>query len=245
MGDIHINSPEIGLSRMLGDMEKFLVPGIEGIMPGISFIGKLNLYLVIVVFLTMLWYMLFVRKHSVLNKLTRPTNYYAAIVLLGIYLFLSSAYLGLGTTSVGQSIRLSLDYIVMPMAVKLFGPIVGCFFAMIQYCASFIIRGNEEFSFAFMMVAAISALIYGRLLYRQRTTYIRCFVAKLIVNLVCNLLLIPYIPLTGQEHIVATIISDQLVLQVVFAPIQALAIYASLLVLRKIRKLLAEVSWSL
>ena len=243
MGGVQIYNPVDGFSRMLNDVEGFLSPAIRAAQPVIKLLSQINLYLIIAVFLGMLAYLIFVRKHRIMDKLKKPTNYFAAIILLGVYLFLTSASLRLGKDSLGQDLKLTLDFVVMPMAVKLLGPVVGCIFGMIQYGASFLVRG-EVFNLGFMLVAGISAMIYGRFLYQRRTRYVRCFTTKLLVNLVCNILLIPFYSIWRPEFVV-TAITNQLVIQIILAPVQAFAIYIALLIMRKLRKTLAEVSWGL
>ncbi len=232
-----------GVDEMISNIGDFFRPAIDKIQPFLRILSAINLYLIVGVFLGLLAYMIFVRKHSVINKLTRSTNYFAALILLGLYLMLTRASLRLGTDSLGNTIAISPDFIIMPLAVKLFGPIVGCFFGMIQYGASFMLR-NEVFNFSFMLVAGISAMIYGRYIYAHKTSYLRCFVTKLFVNILCNVILTPFFEFYADEFVIDAI-TNRLVIQVVFAPAQALAIYISLIVMRKLRKTLSEVSWSL
>lgn len=244
MGGVQVYNPIEGFNRMVSDVEGYIGPIVQKMGPLVRLLSVINIYLIIVGFTGMMAYLLFVRQHSVMNKLRRPTNYFAAMVLLGIYLFLSKAAMRLGINSVGQQMTLSLDFIVMPMAVKLLGPIVGCMFGMIQYGASFLVRG-ELFHISYMLVAGISAMIYGVILYQHKTRYLRCFMAKIIVNLICNVLLVPFLSDYEMTPVVASIISNTIVMQVLLAPVQAFAIYISLIVMRKIRKILAAVEWSL
>lgn len=243
MSEVQIYNPVDGFSRMIGDVEKYMRPIIVKIQPIIKFFSTANLYLIIGVFIALLWYLVFVRHHSIIKKLKKPTNYFGAIILLGIYLFFTSASLRLGKDSLGQELKLSLDFVVMPMAVKLLGPVVGCMFGMIQYGASFLVRG-ETFNLGFMLVAGISAMIYGRFLYQRKTKYLRCFTTKLMVNVLCNIILIPFYDMWQSEYVV-TAITNQLVFQIVLAPIQAFGIYVALIVMRKFRKIMSEVSWGL
>ncbi len=232
-----------GAGEMVSNIGDFFSPAINGMKPLIYGLSAINLYLVIGVFLVMLAYLLFVRKHSIMRKLCRSTNYFAALILLGLYLMLTKASLRLGVDSSGNTVAISPDFIVMPMAVKLFGPVVGGFFGMIQYGASFMLR-NETFNLGFMLVAGISAMIYGRYIYAHKTSYLRCFVTKLFVNIFCNVLLFPFFTIYSSEYalIAAT---NRLATQILFAPAQALAIYISLIILRKLRETLSEVSWGL
>lgn len=243
MGGVQVYNPVDGLSRMIADVEKFLNPIIVKAQPVIKFLTAINFYLVIGIFFAMLFYLIFIRQHSIMRKLRKPANYFASIIFIGIYVFLMNASLRLGKDSLGQEITLSVDFIVMPMAVKLLGPVVGCAFGMIQYGASFMLRG-ETFNITYMLVAGISAMLYGRFLYQHRTRYLRCFTTKLMVNLLCNILLVPFYDIWRAEY-VASAITNQMVLQIIFAPIQAAAIYIALIAMRKVRKMLSEVSWGL
>lgn len=241
MGEAHFYNPIEGFNRMISDMESFIEPVVERMLPLAKIFSTMNFYIIVTVFVVILSYMFFVRQHSFLGKLKNPKNYFAAIIFLGIYLFFLNASMRLGVNSIGQDITLGMDFVIMPMAAKLFGPIVGCIFGMIQYCSAFLVR-NETFNVGFMLVAGISAMLYAWVLYRRRTRYLRCVTAKLLVNLVCNIILVPFYSTYGAEF-TAVALANQLIVQIVFVPIQAVFIYIALILLRKTKNVLSEVAW--
>lgn len=241
MGEARFYNPIEGFNRMLSDMEGFIEPIVERLLPVARFFSYRNIYIIVAVFVGVLAYMLFVRQHSFVRKLRNPKNYFAAIILLGIYLFFLNASMTIGVNSMGQDITFGMDFVVMPVAAKLFGPIVGCIFGMIQYCSAFLVR-NETFNVGFMLVAGISAMLYAWVLYQRKTRYLRCVTAKLFVNVVCNIILVPFYSTYGAEFTTAAL-ANQMIVQVVFVPIQALFIYIALILHRKIKKILNEVSW--
>ena len=241
MGEAQFYNPIEGFNRMISDMEKFIEPVVERLLPVASFFSTMNFYIIVAVFVGVLSYMLLVRQHSFVGKLKNPKNYFAAIIFLGIYLFFLNASMKLGVNSMGQDITLGMDFVVMPMAAKMFGPIVGCIFGMIQYGSAFLVR-NETFNVGFMLVAGISAMLYAWVLYQRKTRYLRCVTAKLFVNIVCNIILVPFYSTYGAEF-TATALANQLIIQIVFVPIQAVFIYIALILLRKTKNTLSEVAW--
>ena len=241
MGEAQFYNPIEGFNRMIFDMEGFIEPVVEGMLPVASFFSTMNFYIIAVVFVGVLAYMIFVRQHSFVRKLRTPKNYFAAIIFLGIYLFFLNASMTLGVNSIGQEITFGLDFVVMPMAAKMFGPIVGCIFGMIQYGSAFLVR-NETFNVGYMLVAGISAMLYAWVLYQRRTKYLRCVTAKLFVNIVCNIIFVPFYSTYGAE-LTASALANQLIVQIVFVPIQAVFIYIALILLRKTKRLLSDVAW--
>lgn len=238
MNSEQIYNPVVGINRMIADIESVFEKVVFKLHPLLRVMSIANLYIVIAVFVALLAYMIFVRKHTVMNKLRRPTNYFAAAVLLVIYAFLTEAPLRLG-----PGLNLNFGLVVMPMAAKLFGPILSCVFGMIQYGTSFIMHVGEEFNFASVLVAGISGMLYGWIIYGRRAKYLRCLAAKLIVNVVCNIVLVPLV--TGEilTSEMAGAVARTMASNIFFAPVQALAIYIALLIMKKVRRLMGEVSW--
>ncbi len=240
MNEEQIYNPVSGFNRMLDDIENFVNPIIFELHPLLRITSIINLYVVIVVFAALLFYLLRIRKHRVVNKLKRPTNYFAAGILLVVYAILTEAPLRLG-----PAISLNFGLVIMPMAAKLFGPILSGAFGILQYATSFVMHSGEAFSLNSMLVAGISGMIYGRFIYSHKNTYTRCLWAKLTVNVVCNILLVPMVQGETLTTEMADAITHNIVSNIVLAPLQALIIFAGLLLLKKIRELFSEVSWGL
>lgn len=240
MNEEQIYNPVAGFNRMIEDIEDFLNPLIFKLHPVFRIMSIMNIFVVILVFAAMLFYMVYVRKHRVAKKLKRSTNYFAAGILLLIYAILTETPL-----KIGPAISLNFGLVIMPLAAKLFGPVLTGAFGILQYATSFVMHSGEAFSLSSMLVAGISGMIYGWFIYSRRTKYMRCFWAKLTVNMVCNILLVPMVQGETMTTELADAITMNIVSNIFLVPVQALIIFASLLLMKKIRKMLSEVSWGL
>ncbi len=240
MNNEQIYNPITGINRMIEDIESFVSPIVFSMNPLLRMISIVNIYIVSAILVGLLIYMLFVRKHTVLNKLTNPRNYFAAGALLLVYAFLAEVPL-----RIGPEMSLNFGLVVMPMAAKIFGPVLGGAFGILQYATSFVMHAGEAFNLSAMLVAAISGIIYGWFIYMRKTSYLRCLWAKLTVNIVCNVMLVPFVTGDVMSEQLVESITQNIVNNIILAPVQALAIFVALLILRKIRELIAEVSWGL
>jgi len=184
--------------------------------------------------------MIFIRKHRVIEKLKKPQNYFAAGVILVIYVILTEAPL-----KISDGIVLNFGLVALPMASKLFGPVLSGVFGIIQYGTSFVMHSGEVFSPSSMLVAGISGILYGWIIYARRTSYLRCLGAKLVVNIVSNIILTPMLFADVMNLQTAEIISQNIVTNIILSPIQAFAIFVALIIMGKIRKLFSEVSWGM
>ena len=240
MSEEHIYNPVTGINRMMADIEKFLNPIVADLHPLFRVASIINISLVILVFAALLFYMVFIRQHSVLNKLRDPSNYFAAGALLIIYAFFTETPI-----KIGPELSLNFGLVVMPLAAKLFGPIIAGAFGIIQYATSFVMHQGEAFNLSAMLVAGIGGMLYGWIIYARRTRYIRCLWAKLVVNVVCNIILVPMVQGGATATEIVSFITQSIVTNVIMAPIQALLIFVALLIMKKIRENLSQVSWGL
>ncbi len=233
-------NPVTGINRMMDDIQSFLNPVIFDLHPLLRVLSTINIGLVIVVFAALMLYMRFVRHHRIMNKLSEPSNYFTAFFLLIIYAFLTETPI-----RIGPQTSLNLGLVVMPLAAKLFGPIIAGAFGVIQYATSFIMHPGEMFNLSAMLVAGISGIIYGWIIYARRTSYFRCLFAKLLVNIVCNIILVPMV--SGESLTAETVafITKSISGNILLAPIQALVIYLALIIMKKIRRELSQISWGL
>lgn len=238
MNGEQIYNPVEGVNRMIGDIEGMFSGLVYKLHPIFRVLSIINIYLVIAVFLGLLVHMIFVRKHTIRNKLTRPTNYFTALILLLLYALLTEAPISLGPET-----SFNFGLVVMPLAAKLFGPILTCAFGMLQYGTSFVMHAEETFNVSAILVAGISGMIYGWIIYANPTSYLRCLKAKILVNVLCNIVLVPMVPGSLMTAELAADITHKIVVNILLAPIQALAIFVALLIMRKLRYTMSEVSW--
>jgi len=240
MVEEQIYNPVEGINRMIADIESFINPIVFRFHPLLRLLSIINIFLVILAFGLMLAYLIFVRRHHIARKLKNPSNYFAAAFLLLLYMLLTETPL-----RIGPDISLNFGMVVMPMAAKLFGPILAGGFGIVQYGASFIMHSGEAFSLSAMLVAGLSGMIYGRFIYAQRTSYLRCLWSKFLVNIICNVLLVPMVTGNTMTTEIANAITQSIVVNIILAPVQALMIYAALLLQKKVRGVLGEVHWGL
>ena len=238
MNGEQIYNPVDGINRMITDIEGMFSGMVYKVHPLIKLLSVINIYIVVATFLGLMAYMIFVRKHTIKSKLNRSTNYFAAGILLVIYAILTEAPIKLGPNT-----AFNFGLVVMPLAAKLFGPILTCAFGMIQYGTSFIMHSEEAFNVSALLVAGISGIIYGWIIYANRTSYIRCLIAKLAVNIVCNIVLVPLIAGDIMTTELASDISHRIVVNILLAPVQAFAIFVALLIMKRVRIAMSEVSW--
>ncbi len=240
MGEEQLYNPVEGINRMLADIESVVKPLVFRFHPMLRILSILNIYLVIICFVITLLYLVLKRKHRIGNKLKIPTNYFMAGFLLLLYVLLTETPIKLG-----PDIRLNFGLVVMPMAAKAFGPLLAGAFGIIQYGASFAMHQGEAFSLSSVLVASLSGMIYGRFLYARPTTYLRCLWAKLVVNILCNVLLVPMVHTSVMTSELAEAITRSIVSNVLLVPIQALIIYAAIIIMKRVRGALSEVSWGI
>ena len=238
MGEEQLYNPVEGINQMIADIESVVTPLVFKFQPLLRILSILNIYLVVICFVTTLLYLVFKRKHRIGSKLKRPTNYFMAGFFLLLYILLTETPIRLG-----PAISLNFGLVVMPMAAKAFGPLLGGAFGIVQYGASFAMHSGEAFNLSSVLVAGLSGMIYGRFLYARHTTYLRCLWVKLLVNIVCNIFLVPVVNTSVMTSELADGITGSIVSNVLLAPLQALIIYAAIIIMKKVREALGEVSW--
>ncbi|MBQ9756961.1 MAG: hypothetical protein IJW15_00905 [Clostridia bacterium] len=240
MGEEQLYNPVEGINQMIADIESVVTPMVFKFHPLLRILSILNIYLVVACFVAMLVYLVVKRKHRIGNKLKTPTNYFMAVFFLLLYVLLTETPIRLG-----PDISLNFGLVVMPMAAKAFGPLLAGAFGIVQYGASFAMHSGEAFSISSLLVAGLSGMIYGRFIYARRTTYLRCLGAKLLVNVMCNIFLVPMVTTSVMSAELADAITQSVVSNVFLAPLQALIIYAALIIMKKAREALSEVSWGI
>ena len=225
---------------------EFIEPAVSGCMPFIRFMSDINIYVVVTVFVLLLLFMLIIRGHSVLEKLMNPRNYFALILMFAIYMFFSKA----ASIKLGGGYTLQLSTLILPMAAKLMGPILGGAVGIILFMASYWLQANAvQFSINMIFISGISGMLYGWIFYAYPTRFWRCLVAKLVVTLVCNILIYPLVQSIpeGAQYVqyAVDLVSFRLVEGIFMAPVYAVFIYIELIIMRYIRVYLEDSSWSL
>lgn len=235
MSEEQIYNPVSGINQMISDIEEFVNPMVFKFHPLMRIMGIINTYLIVGLFFIFLVYLIFIRKHRIKQKIFDNRTYIFSGIMLAIYMFFTETPIKLG-----PYISLSFAVFVMPIFAKKMGPVMACVFGIIQYAAIFITHSGEAFNLSNMLLGAISGMLYGFFMYRRPTTYIRCLYTKFIVNMVCNVFLVPMVTGDTMSPELADMITQNIVSNIVLAPLQALVIYAALKVYKKIEILLSS-----
>ncbi len=235
MREEQIYNPVSGINQMIDDIESFINPMVFNFQPVIRLMGMINLFLVIALFVGLLCYLVFVRKHGIKKKLADNRTYIFAGVMLAIYAFLTET-----PVKLGPYINFNFALFVMPVFAKKMGPLMACAFGILQYGVSFVMHSGEAFNFTTLLLAGISGMLYGRFLYARKTTYLRCLWTKFIVNMVCNVIFVPMLVGDNLTAELANAITHNIVSNIVLVPLQALLIYATLVAYKKIETALKE-----
>jgi len=104
----------------------------------------------------------------------------------------------------------------------------------------FILHSGEAFSITNLLIAAISGMLYGWILYVRPTTYFRVLWAKFAVNMLCNVILVPMLTANVMSTELADFITNTIVSNIMLAPIQAVVIYASIMALKRLKDAMSE-----
>ena len=229
MGVEQIYNPVSGINRMITDIENSLEPILFELHPVLRLFSNINMQMVCVVFAALMFYLLFVRKHGIKRKLKDRKTYF---ILIGALLLFE--VLNKNPLKIGPSFNFNFGIIVMPIVSKFLGPVLAAFFGVAQYMLQFLMYGAQSFDFPMMLIGGISGILYALFIYDKKTKYVRCFVAKLSVNLICNILLVPMVKTDSMTTELAKFISDRLIENVFLVPIQALVIWGALKLVRKL-----------
>ncbi|MGN1295569.1 MAG: folate family ECF transporter S component [Bacilli bacterium] len=104
-------------------------------------------------------------------------------MLLGIMLICKAFSLPTGFGNLG----ISLTYIFFATAAMIYGPIAGFILGILSDVLGYILyQSSMTFFIGYTLQAALTGFIYGILLYRTRVSYSRCFIARIFVNFLMN-----------------------------------------------------------
>ena len=90
-----------------------------------------------------------------------------------------------------SNLGLSLTYLFFSLISLIFGPIAGLTVGFFSDILGYFLfdKSGMTFYFGYTLQAMLAGLIYGLFFYKSRITFFRCFGARLLVNLVLNVIL--------------------------------------------------------
>jgi len=120
------------------------------------------------------------------RELTQTRSLAACAMLLAVQVILGST----SGIPLGDSMRVSVDYLALCLTVVLFGPVPGMINGALADLLGCLLYPSGPFFPGFTLTGIVSGLIYGLILYRREPLKITHFMlAKLAVMVVCNLLM--------------------------------------------------------
>lgn len=120
------------------------------------------------------------------RELTRTRSLAACAMLLAVQVILGST----SGIPLGESLRVSIDYLALCLTVVLFGPVPGMINGALADLLGCLLYPSGPFFPGFTLTGIVSGLIYGLILYRREPLKITHFMlAKLAVMIVCNILM--------------------------------------------------------
>ena len=104
-------------------------------------------------------------------------------MLLGIMLICKAFSLPTGFGNLG----ISLTYIFFAVGAMIYGPIAGFILGILSDVLGYILyQSSMTFFIGYTLQAALTGFLYGILLYRARISYSRCFIGRIFVNFLMN-----------------------------------------------------------
>lgn len=97
--------------------------------------------------------------------------------------------LGFFKFPLGQILEIRFSFLAIAVSGALFGPLVASIVGVISDLGGFMVRPTGDFSLGFTLSAAITGLIFGLVLYRQRATWQRILLAQIAYSLIVGMVL--------------------------------------------------------
>lgn len=209
-----------GIERMFSDLSSYIYPIFSKSNPLLYALAKISFIIIPLIFLALLFFAKYIRKHRLADKLKKKGNYYAWGIMLALY-FLTSIV----KFNFGYGFIFGFDEFILPAVAKFFGPLVACIFAVLQYVIIAVKTG--AFNPLLLIVAATSGIAYGLFFYRRKTRYTTCISGCIVVRLVCAVFLTQLVTYdSGAGESIAAQLTYGTIYAVLTSPIEAAVNYA-------------------
>lgn len=85
------------------------------------------------------------------------------------------------------NLGISLTYIIFATACMLYGPFAGIIIGILSDTLGFVLfQSGTTFFIGYTIQAALTGFIYGIMLYKTKFSYSRCFISRILVNILMN-----------------------------------------------------------
>ncbi len=146
-----------------------------------------------------------------LNTLVLTALLIAIGIILGYYF----------SIQITDTIKIGISFVATQLTATLFGPVVGGIMGGVTDILKFIIKPTGAFFWGWTFNAMLGPVIYGMMLYKQKLTFWRILLSKVVVAIVVNLFFgcLWSSMLYGKAFWV--LVSSKVVQQVIQVPIQS------------------------
>ena len=86
------------------------------------------------------------------------------------------------------SLGISLGFIFLAIACMLFGPYPALLIGLLSDVIGYLIKPDGAFFIGYTFQSMLACFTYALCLHKTYVTFTRCFIARVIVNLVCNVI---------------------------------------------------------
>ena len=156
-----------------------------------------------------------------------------AIAVCGIMGALAIVLGYVATIRIGDYIRVGFSFLPNVIIDFLYGPVVGGIFGGVMDIVKYIMNPTGPFFPGFTISAIVGAVIYGIILYRQKVTILRVFMAQLLVKVVVNLMLNTVWLVMLYGYGLAAILLGRIISNAVMLPIDTVITFAVLTFVQK------------
>ena len=122
-------------------------------------------------------------KSSIL-ELKKTQTIAVLSILIAMHVLISSFYI-----PISPGLRIYATFFVIALAGLIAGPSTALIYGFICDIVGFIVHPSGAFFFGYTITTMVGAMIYALFFYRQKITIAKIFLAKMFVNVICNIML--------------------------------------------------------
>ncbi len=126
-------------------------------------------------------------------------------------------------------LKISFEFLAYAACGFLYGPMVAGIYGAVLDILTFLVMPDGQFFIGYTLSAFVTGFIYGACLYKKKVTITRCFVAKLLNNLIINLFFTPlWLYIMGWGSATIFFSSTRLIKNIVLLPVEIGILYTFL-----------------
>lgn len=126
-------------------------------------------------------------------------------------------------------LKISFAFVAYAACGFMYGPMVAGIYGAVLDILTFLVKPDGTFFIGYTLSAFVTGFIYGACLYKKKVTLQRCFVTKLLINLIINLFFTPlWLYIMGYGSAVIFFSSSRIIKNIVLLPVESGILYTFL-----------------